>query len=57
MKLKGAKLCICVGWDSQDSQVAKNPPADARDKRDAGLIPESERSPAGGQGTHSSILA
>ena len=30
--------------------MVKNPPADAGDKRDAGLIPESERSPEGGQG-------
>ena len=30
--------------------VVKNPPANARDIRDAGLIPRSERSPGGGHG-------
>ena len=30
--------------------VVKNPPASAGDIRDAGLIPESGRSPAGGHG-------
>ena len=34
--------------------VVKNPPANAGE---AGLIPGSERSPGGGNGTHSSILA
>ena len=42
-------MYVC-GWDSQAAQVVKNPPANAGDKRDAGLIPESERSPEGGQG-------
>ena len=37
--------------------MVKNPPANAGDARDAGLIPESGRSPGGGHGTHSSILA
>ena len=31
-------------------QVVKSPPANAGDKRDAGLIPGSGRSPGGGQG-------
>ena len=37
--------------------VVKNPPASARDFRDAGSIPGSGRSPAGGHANHSSILA
>ena len=36
--------------------LEKNPPANAGDKRDLGLIPELERSPGGGLATHSSIL-
>ena len=47
-----------VGHDRRDlaaalyraSQVVKNPPANAGDIRDTGLIPESGRSPGGGQG-------
>ena len=35
---------------SQLALVVKNPPANARDIRDAGLIPRSERSPGGGHG-------
>ena len=37
--------------------VVKNPPANARDIRDRGLIAGSGRSPGGGMATHSSILA
>ena len=37
--------------------VVKNPPASAGDIRDAGSIPECRRSPGGGHGNHSSILA
>ena len=37
--------------------VVKNPPANTRDVRDAGLIPGSGRSPGEGMATHSSILA
>ena len=37
--------------------VVKNPPANARDIRGAGLIPGSERSPGGGHATHSIFLA
>ena len=36
---------------SQVTLVVKNPPANAGDKRDAGLIPEPGRSPGGGHGT------
>ena len=35
---------------SQATLVVKNPPANARDKRDADSIPESERTPGGGHG-------
>ena len=37
--------------------MVKNLPAYAGDTRDAGSIPKSERSPGGGNGNHSSILA
>ena len=37
--------------------VVKNPFANAGDKRDAGLIPGSGRSPGGGHGNPTSILA
>ena len=36
--------------------VVKNPPANARGIRDAGLVPGSGRSPGEGNATHSSIL-
>ena len=35
---------------SQEALVVKNPPASARDSRDASLIPGSGRSPGGGNG-------
>ena len=37
-------------WTSQVAPVVKNPPATAGDIRDACLIPESGRSPGGGNG-------
>ena len=37
--------------------VVKNPPANAEDARDAGLIPGSGRSLGGEMATHSSLLA
>ena len=37
--------------------VVKNPHANAGDIRDVGLIPGSGRSPGGGHGNHSSVLA
>ena len=37
-------------WASQVVLVVKNPSANARDIRDTGLIPGSERSPGGGHG-------
>ena len=44
-------------WVSQVALVVKNPPANAGDIRDAGLIPGLGGSPEGGNGNHSSILA
>ena len=37
--------------------MVRNPSASAGDVRDVGSIPESGRSPGGGNATHSSILA
>ena len=37
-------------WTSQVVLVVKNPPADAGDMRDVGLIPQSGRSPGEGNG-------
>ena len=37
--------------------MVKNPPANAGDTRDMGLIPGPGRSPGVGNGNHSSILA
>ena len=37
--------------------MVQNQPANAGDRRVIGLIPGSERSPVGGHGDHSSILA
>ena len=37
--------------------MIKNPPANAGDIRNVGSIPDSGRSPGGGQANHSSILA
>ena len=42
---------------SQVVLVVKNSPANAGDARDTGLIPGLERSPGGGHGKPSSILA
>ena len=39
-----------VTWASQVVLVVKNPPANAGDVRDLGLIPGSGRSPGGGHG-------
>ena len=36
--------------------MVKNPPANAGDARDVGLIPELGRCPGGGNGNHSGIL-
>ena len=42
---------------AQVALMVKNPLANVGDIRDAGFIPGSGRSPAGGHGNHSSILA
>ena len=42
---------------SQGALVVKNPPANAGDARDMGLIPGSERSPGGGNGNSSNATA
>ena len=47
-------LCVC---DAQVVLVVKNPPAKAGDIRDPGSIPGSGRSPGGGNGNQSRILA
>ena len=44
-------------WVSQVALVVKNPPANAGDLRDVGLIPRLGRYPGGGLATHSNILA
>ena len=44
-------------WASQVALVMRNPPANAGDVRDASLIPGSGKSPGGGRGNSSSILA
>ena len=41
---------ISVGWASQTALEVKNPPANAGDVRDVGLIPGLGRSPGGGHG-------
>ena len=41
----------------QVALVVKNPPASAGDVRDVGSIPGLGRSPEGGHGNHSSVLA
>ena len=46
-----------ISWASQVALVVKNPPANARDIRDAGSIPRLGSYPRGGHATHSSILA
>ena len=46
-----------VAWASQVMLVANNPPANAGDLRDVGLIPGLGRSRRGGNGSPFSILA
>ena len=44
-------ICILICWSiSHVALMVKNPPANARDIKDAGLIPGSGRSPGGGHG-------
>ena len=44
-----SRLALSV-WASQEALVVKNPPANAGDRRGASSIPESRRSPGGGNG-------
>ena len=46
-----------MNWGFPGGASVKNLPASVGDIRDSGSIPESGRSPGGGCGTHSSILA
>ena len=48
---------MSIIWASGVALVVKNPPADAGDVRDAGLIPGSEDPLEEGMAIHSSILA
>ena len=50
-------IIILPPGTSQVALVVKNPPVNAGDIIDAGLIPESRRSLEEGMATHSSILA
>ena len=48
--LTGNLGLIGANWASQVVPVVKNPPANPGDLKDAGLIPRSGKSPAGGHG-------
>ena len=50
IKYKKKNVSIWLRWASQVAQEVKNPPANAGDKRDAGSIPGSGRSPGAGNG-------
>ena len=50
-------LFVCLKGASEVALVVKNPPANAGDERDAGLIPGPGRSLEEGMATHSSILS
>ena len=50
-------VCSPTARPSQVVLVVRNPPANAEDVRDTGLIPELGRSPREGMATHSSALA
>ena len=51
-------LCLHINcWGFPGGSVVKNPLANAGDSRDPGSIPGLGRSPGGGNGTHSRILA
>ena len=50
-------VCVCVFDETiPGDTVLKNPPANAGDKRDTGLLSGSGRSSGGGNGNTSSIL-
>jgi len=53
--IKFPLMSVSTGFP--DGSVVKNPPADAGDAGDIGLVPESGRSPGKEIATHSSILA
>ena len=55
-KTEAGKLAKCLAtshsdWASQVAQVGRNPPANAGDTRDTGLIPGSGRPPGEGTGS------
>ena len=50
-------VAVFHDFHSQVVLMVKNPPANTGDIREPGWIPELGRSPGGGHGTHSSILA
>ena len=50
-------MFVCLKGASEVALVVKNPPANAGDERDAGLIPGPGRSLEEGMATHSNILA
>ena len=56
---KSMNIWSCYGsnWASQVALVLKNPPANAGDVKDTGLIPGLASSPGEGHGNPSSILA
>ena len=49
-RMKGSWQDLSCSWASQVAVVVKNPPANAGDTRDTGLIPGSGSSPGGGHG-------
>ena len=49
-KVIGNIPTLNFNWNSQEMLLVKNLPANAGDRRDAGLIPRSGRSPGGGHG-------
>ena len=55
--VKGTFLFGVTEWASRVVLVVKNPPANAGDLRDMGLIPGLGRSPREGMATHSNTLA
>ena len=55
LRYRIGQLCVQLGA-SQVALVVQNPPANAGDAGDVGLIPGSERSLEEGTATHSTIL-
>ena len=53
----GYLKCFFLISQPEVALVVKNPPANARHRRDMGSISGSGRSPGGGMATHSSVLA